>query len=428
MASKPVYDKRAVFAWCMYDFANSSFSALVLTFIFSTYFTKAIAPDEIIGTTLWSRGLTISGLTVALLSPFMGALADRGGFRKRILFFLTVTAVCGTTALYTCLPGQVLKALVWFVIANIGVEMGMVFYNAFLPDIAPPDRIGRISGYGWSFGYVGGLLAMSLAMIGLVQTDAPWFGFLKETGENIRATNLLVAVWMALFSIPIFIWVKDKKQTDSPKIGVLFSSSVQQLKKTFQDIKHYQQIIRLLAARIFYNDAILTIFSFGGIYAAGTFGFSFTEILIFGIVLNITAGVGAFALGFLDDIIGGKKTIQISNYAFIVATFIAILAPNKLVFWIAGILVGLFSGPNQAASRSLMGRFVPSDKETEFFGFYAFSGKATAFIGPLVLGILTELFNSQRAGISVVLVLFVIGSLILRGVNEEEGKRLSGRK
>lgn len=421
------YDRRAVFAWATYDFANSAFSALVLTFIFSTYFTKAIAPNEIIGTTMWSRGLTISGLAVAFLSPFMGALADSGGYRKRFLLILTALAVIGTAMLYTAAAGQVLKALMLFVFANTAVEMGMVFYNAFLPDIAPPDKIGRISGYGWSFGYVGGLLAMLLAMVGLVENDAPWFGFSKENGEHIRATNLLVAAWIAVFSIPIFVWVKEKKKV-LMKLERVFISTVRQLKETASEVRRYRQIVRLLAARIFYNDAILTIFSFGGIYASGTFGFSFTEILIFGIVLNITAGVGAFALGFLDDKIGGKKTVLISNGAFMIATLIAVLAPDKMWFWVAGIMVGTFSGPNQAASRSLMGRFVPPDKENEFFGFYAFSGKATAFVGPLLLGILTETFNSQRVGVSVVLVLFLIGNVILYFVDEEEGKRASGRR
>ena len=421
------FGRRAIFGWAMFDFANSAFSSLVLTFIFSTYFTKAIAPSEIAGTALWSRALTVSGLTVALLSPFVGALADRGGFRKRILLVLTVIAVTGTASLFTAVPGEVMRALVLFVIANIGVEMGMVFYNSFLPDIAPPDKIGRISGYGWSLGYVGGLLAMVVAMYGLVQTDAPLFGFSKETGENIRATNLLVAAWMAVFSLPLFIWVKDRQVEHRTGFTALLKSTAGQLRETFHEIRRYRQIVRLLLARVFYNDAILTIFSFGGIYAAGTFGFTFEEILTFGIVLNVAAGAGAFALGFLDDKLGGKTTIQLTNIGFMVATLLAVLAPDKFWFWVAGIIVGLFSGPNQAASRSLMARFVPPDKESEFFGFYAFSGKATAFTGPLLLGILTETFQSQRAGMSVVLVLFALGSVLLRFVDEKEGKALSGR-
>ncbi len=421
------YDRRAVFAWTLYDFANSSFSTLVLTFIYATYFTKTVAPDEITGTAMWSRGITISALTVGLLSPFFGALADTGGFRKRILLVLTAITVIGTANLFNVLPGQVLKGLIWFVIANIGMEMGMVFYNAFLPDVASFDKIGRISGYGWGVGYVGGLLCMVVAMVGFVQTENPWFGFSTENSENIRATNLLVAVWFTIFAVPFFIWVKEKKGRTFPNIGQMVSSTVGQLKSTFHEIKRYRQIVRLLIARIFYNDGIITIYSFGGIYAAGTFGFTFSEILTFGIVLNITAGLGAFTMGFLDDRIGGKRTIQITNMVFIAATLLAVFAPSKLWFWVSGIIVGFFLGPNQAVSRSLMGRFVPSDKETEFFGFYAFSGKATAFIGPFFFGLLTDMFNSQRAGMSIVVVMFIVGSLLLTRVDEEEGKRLSGR-
>ena len=176
-----------------------------------------------------------------------------------------------------------------------------------------------------------------------------------------------------------------------------------------------------------YNDGLVTIFAFGGIYAAGTFGFSFDEIMLFGIVLNITAGFGAFVMGFMDDRWGGKRTVQISIWALSFATILAVLAPTKSLFWVAGILVGIFSGPNQAASRSMLGRFVPSEKENEFYGFYAFSGKATAFMGPLLLGILTSMFNTQRAGVAIVLVFFVIGGLLLRSVDEEEGIRVAGR-
>jgi UMF1 family MFS transporter len=236
-----------------------------------------------------------------------------------------------------------------------------------------------------------------------------------------------VAAWLLLFSIPTFLWTKEKAASPGSKGTRLFSATVQSLRITLREIRNYRQIVRLLVARIFYNDALLTIFSFGSIYAAGTFGFTLSEIMIFGIVLNITAGAGAFALGFLDDRIGGKRTIQLSNIAFIVAVIIAVMAPGKTLFWCAGILIGLFSGPNQAASRSLMSRFVPANKETEFFGFYALSGKATAFAGPLILGLVTQLFDSQRVGVSVLIVLFLAGILLLARVDEAEGKKLSGR-
>lgn len=422
------YNPKAIFSWCLYDFANSPFTTLIVTFIYSTYFTKAIAENEIIGTALWSKGVTISAILVAILSPIMGAIADRGGYRKSFLLVMTAIAILGSAFLYKFLPGQVMQVLFWFIIANFAFEMGMVFYNAFLPDIAPPNKIGRISGYGWSLGYVGGLIAMFIALIGFIYPKVPWFGFSTENGENIRATNLLVSVWFLIFSLPIFIWVKEDKSQVSKSEKNIIASSLRQLVNTFHEIKRFRQIVRLLLARLFYNDGLITIFAFGGIYAAGTFHFSFTEIMIFGIVLNIAAGAGAFTLGFLDDRIGGKKTIQISLYGLIIAAIIAVFSPNKIFFWIAGIIVGIFSGPNQAASRSLMGRFIPPDKENEFFGFFAFSGKATAFMGPFLLGTLTQFFNSQRVGVSAVLLFFIVGALFLVIVDEKEGKMLANRE
>ena len=415
-----MHNKKTLFGWVMYDFANSSFTTLIVTFVYATYFTKAIAPDEITGTALWSRAITLSALAVAFFSPFLGVMADKGGHRKLFLLIFTGIAIAASCMLYTVLPGETTRALFWFVIGNIAFELGCVFYNAFLPGIAPKEMIGRISGIGWGLGYIGGLLAMFIAMITLVNPETPWFGISKDLGQNIRATNLLVAAWFGLFSIPMFLFVHDKKSRgndDSRKLSAVFSELV----STVKEIKKYRHIVRFLLARLIYNDGLITIFAFGGIYAAGTFHFTFQEIMLFGIVLNISAGLGALAMGFLDDLVGGKKTILISLAGLIVASIIAITAESKSLFWLAGIIVGIFSGPNQSASRSLMARFVPPDKENEFFGFFAFSGKFTAFLGPLFLGLLTEFFHSQRAGMSIVPVFFVLGGMLLVTVDEKEG-------
>ena len=209
--------------------------------------------------------------------------------------------------------------------------------------------------------------------------------------------------------------------------GGLLTNSLSQLRDSFHQVRQYRQIIRFLLARLLYNDGLVTIFAFAGIYAASTFGFETRDILIFGIVLNVTSGIGAFLMGYLDDRVGGKVTIQITLLGLCIATLIAIAAPNRFWFWVAGIIVGIFVGPNQSASRSLMGRFVPPDKENEFFGFFAFSGKLTAFIGPFFFGFLTHRFGSQRAGISIVLVLLIAGWIVLAGVDEEEGIETAGR-
>jgi UMF1 family MFS transporter len=419
--------RRSIAAWTFYDFANSSYTTLIVTFIYSTFFTKVIAADEITGTVLWSRAVNITAIVVAVLSPFLGTIADQGNYRKRFLLLSTITAILGSAMLYTALPGQVMKALTWFVISNIAFEMGSVFYNAYLPDIAKKENIGRISGYGWAFGYAGGLLAMLTAMIGFVNPETPWFGLSKMNGENIRATNLLVAAWFFVFSIPAFIILNGSKKRKAGMGNGKIAAAIPELLNTFKEIKKYRQIVLFLLSRLIYNDGLVTIFAFGGIYAAGTFNFSFEEIMIFGVVLNVAAGIGAFIMGFFDDKLGGKKTVQASLLALIAAVLIAVFAPNKTLFWVSGIIVGFFSGPNQAASRSLMGRFVPKNKINEFFGFFALSGKLTAFLGPLLLGIFTDIFKSQRAGISVVLVFFILGGLLLVRVDEKAGIKEAGR-
>ena len=422
----------------MYDFANQPFTTLVVTFIYGTFFTQVIAENEIVGTMLWSRGITLTAILVAILSPIMGAVADRGGYRKLYLIFWTIICILGSFLLYFPQSGQVVFALIAFIIGNVGFEMGGVFCNAFLPDIAPKEKIGRVSGYGWSFGYVGGLIALILGLVLFINPEVPLFNLSKETYEHIRATNIMVAIWFAVFCIPTFIFVRQGRVDISEK-GMVVKDSIAQLINTFRNIRQYKELTRFLIARLFYNDGLVTVFAFGGIYAAGTFGFTMQEIFLFAIILNITAGIGAFLMGFLDDIIGGKRTIQISNIGLIIAALIAVFSPNrdlfefsvpfigqliitgKTFFWLAGILIGIFSGPNQSASRSLMARFIPKQKENEFFGFFAFSGKATAFAGPFLLGYLTLAFGSQRYGIAVVLAFLVIGSLLLRSVDEKAG-------
>ena len=418
-------DARAIWSWALFDFANSPFTTLVVTFVYATYFTRAIADNEIHGTALWSRGVTITALLVALASPLLGALADRGGYRKLFLVVSVLICVVGTVALYAVGPGQVLLALTVVVIANVAFELSEVFYNAFLPDIAPSERVGAVSGLGWGLGYIGGLLALVIALVTLVQPAVPWFGFSTAGGENIRATNLLVAVWFVVFTVPLLLWVPEDKSRVSVS-GTVLRDTWTQLGGTIIQVRKYRQTVRLLIARLFYNDGLVTIFAFGGIYAAGTFGFSFQQVIVFGIVINLAAGIGAVAMGFLDDWIGGKLTVALSLVGLMAATLLAATATSVTLFWVAGIMIGIFAGPNQSASRSLMARFVPPALENEFFGFFAFSGKLTAFIGPFLLGALTDWSGSQRVGVSVVLVLFVIGLGLLFWVDEAEGAKARG--
>jgi len=313
-----------------------------------------------------------------------------------------------------------LFALTLVVIANVAFELGCVFYNAYLPEITTREKIGRISGYGWGFGYLGGLLAMMVAMVGFINPDVPWFGLNPDNGANIRGTNFVVAIWFFVFTLPAILFLKNNKKEAKTDRGNLFPNALKQLKETFQDIKLYKNSVRFLLSRLIYNDGLVTIFAFGAIYASGTFNFTFKEIMIFGIVLNVAAGFGAFLMGFIDDIIGGKLTIQISLIGLMLAVIIAVFANSKFLFWVSGILVGLFAGPNQSASRSLMGRISPPNKVNEFYGFFAFSGKLTSFLGPMLLGIFTKYFDSQRYGVATVFVFFFVGFLLIQGVKDKE--------
>lgn len=412
--------RKEIWSWCFYDFGNSAFTTLVITFIYSTYFTKAIAENEIDGTYLWSQAIAITAVIVSLLSPILGAIADKGGYRKIFLALTTYISIGATALLFFPIKGQILFALILVVIANVNFELGGVFYNAYLPEIVSRKKIGRISGIGWGAGYLGGLLAMLVAMIGFVSPDVPWFGLNIDTGEHIRATNILVAAWFFIFTLPAILYLKEKKVESANRIGIVVLNSIQALKKTFQEIKIYKNTVRFLISRLIYNDGLVTIFAFGAVYASGTFGFTFNEIMIFGIVLNIAAGLGAFLMGYIDDVIGGKLTIQISLIGLMIAVLLAVFANSKLLFWVSGIIVGLFAGPNQSASRSLMGRLTPPDKINEFYGFFAFSGKLTSFLGPMLLGIFTKYFSSQRYGVAVVFIFFFVGFLLMRNVNEPD--------
>ena len=396
-------NRKEVFSWSLYDFANQPFTTIIVTFIYSTFFAKVIVGNEQEGTFLWSIGIAITAIVVSLLSPILGALADIGGYRK--FFLITSTWICSIFSILLYFPnvGDVYFALSLFVIANIAFEMGGVFCNSYLPDLSSADNIGRISGYSWGLGFLGGLLALFLAL----------FLFDIPNPDEIRKINILVGVWFLLFSIPTFLFVKDRKSENLNKQHI--SSSFQAISETFKSISNYRKIYRFLIARLFFNDGLITIFAMGGLYASGTLDFTLKEVMMLGIVLNICAAAGSFLFGYIEDKIGPNKVINISLIVLMIATFMAYSAPEtnhpKELFWTAGVLLGLMVGPNQSCSRSLMSRLTPKEKQNEFFGFFALTGKATSFLGPLLFGVVTKL-HSQQLALWVVIVLLLIGFVL----------------
>ncbi len=406
--------RRAVFSWACFDFANSAFGTLVGTFIYATYFTKGIAADYISGTQQWGVAVAVSALLIAFLSPPLGALADAYAWKRRLMLAFIALAAAGSAALFFPQSGDVLWALSLFVLANTAIELAIVFNNGFLPELAPSEKQGKISGMAWGFGYLGGLLCLLAALFGFVQTDTPLFGLAKEGAQNVRATNLLVAAWLLVFSFPMLLWLKERR-TPRPSQGIakIASDSFRRVGETLRSVRSYREVFWLLVARAFYNDGLVTVFAFGAIYATGTFGFETSEVILFGIALNVCAGFGAFAFGFLEDRIGSRTTIAISLVCLILASGAALFVQSREAFWACAIALGIFIGPNQSASRVFLSRSIPLEKANEFFGFFALSGKVTAFAGPLACGQLTALFGSQRVGMAVVPTLMLIGLVIL---------------
>lgn len=402
------------FAWCTYDWANSSFPTVIVTFVFAAYFTKGVAADDITGTSQWSFAISLSMLATALLSPLLGAVADHGGRRKPWVAAFTALMIVATALLWFAEPkaDDVIWILVCFALANFAFETATVFYNAMLPAIAPPSMIGRLSGWGWGLGYAGGLACLVAALLLLIQPDPPLFGLDKEAAEPVRAAALLVAAWLALFTLPFFLLTPDRPGSGLAPLEAL-RRGVATLLGTVTHLRRYRQVALFLLAHMIYADGLNTLFAVGGIYAAVTFGMDFDELLLFGIALNVTAGAGAFAFGWVDDAIGPKPTIMIALGAIGVLGAALLLVETKTLFWAFALPIGIFLGPAQSASRSLMARIAPPEVTTEMFGLYALSGKATAFLGPAVFGWVTALSGSQRIGLSTIILFLVLGAALL---------------
>jgi UMF1 family MFS transporter len=418
---------RAIAAWCLFDWANSAFPTVIVTFVFAAYFIRAIAETPEEGTGLWGAALSASALAVALLSPVLGAIADQAGPRKPWLLVTSLLCIAATAALWMARPEAMSLWLVLILVAlaNMAFEMGQVFYNAMLPEIAPASRIGRVSGWAWGFGYAGGLLCLTLSLVLFVQPDPALFGLDRDMAEHVRIAGPLVALWFAVFAVPLFIWTPDRPASGLP-LRQAVHGGWRALKRTLRHLREFRNIALFLVARMIYTDGLNTLFAFGGIYAAGTFAMTYEEILIFGIVLNLASGLGATAFAWLDDWIGPKRTVIMALLGLTVFSAGILLVETKLWFYIFGSLIGALVGPAQSASRSMMARMAPAQMRAEMFGLYALSGKATAFVGPALVGAVTVAYDSQRVGMATILAFFVVGLVLLLRVREPRTSEGSG--
>jgi UMF1 family MFS transporter len=410
-----------IVAWAIYDWAITPFYTVIITFVFAAYFTQGVAADEVTGTAVWGWTMTLAALLIAVASPICGAIADVGGRRKPWLFVLTLGCALAAAGLWWIKPDPsfVLAALALVLVGNVAAEIGQSFYNAMLPDLAPPSHIGRWSGWGWGMGYMAGILMLLLLLWLFIQADPPAFGITTEDSANIRVVGPAVALWVMVFSIPLFLLTPDRPQ-HATSLGTAVTQGLHGLRRSLLDIWRDKNIVLFLASRLVYNDGLNTLFAFGGIYAAGTFGMTTAEIILFGVALNVSAGLGAFAFAWIDDKIGSKNTILIAIVGLSLAGLAALLTEDKTIFWITALFLGIFIGPAQSASRTLMARLSPPDKTTEMFGIYALTGKVTAFFGPFLFGTATWLFSTQRAGMATILVMFIVGGCMLTRVRERQ--------
>ena len=396
--------KKKIFIWSLFDFANTSFSIVVVTFLYAVYFKKHVAFGEPVGDLYWSIGTSAAMIVTAFISPVLGAIADYSAGKKRFLLFFTLLCIFGTFSLYLIGPGQIFWGIFLFVLANIGFEAGLVFYDSFLPEITEPKNYGRVSGYGYAMGYFG-----SLATLGIV------YPFIQA--EMIRETFPVAALFFLVFSLPLFFYLKDSKK-NVERTESYVSIGFKRVWGTLTHLKSYRNLSFFLLAFFFYIEGVNTVIFFSGNYASTTLGFSDTELLIFFLTVQTTAIAGSVIFGIIADSIGQKKAIIITLFMWLATILLAFFVYDKTWFYAVGLLAGAAMGSCQSTSRSLMTKLIPADRKTEFFGFYSFFGKSSAVLGPLTFGLVSYLTGSQRIAIISIAFFFLVGLAILTKVKD----------
>jgi UMF1 family MFS transporter len=426
------------FSWALFDWANQPFFTVITTFIFGPYVAGTMIADPVAGQATWAATQWISGIAIAVLSPFLGAMADAGGRRKPYVFFFQILVVVGCVPLWWAYPGR--PEIVWLiagsvVIATIGAEMSIVFNNAQLPDIIGPERMGRLSGFAWGLGYVGGLIALALVLVAQAILGP------DDSHAIERATGPASALWLVVFVVPMFLFTPDGGKARPLSLWQCARQGGAALLVTLRELSHHRNAFLYLVAFMLYNDGLAAIIAFGGVYAKATFGWNITTLGIFGIIVTLLAIPGAIFGGRLDDALGSIRTVRLAIGGVIVAT-VGILgttadrvlyvvpadpisptrglfgSTQELAFMAFALLLGLCMGPMQAASRTLIGRLAPPGMTGEFYGLFALSGRATAWMAPLAIDIVTRQMQSTRGGIACVLVFLVLGFALLGRVRE----------
>lgn len=401
---------KKIIVWSLFDFANTSYAIIVATFLYAVYFKKVVAQGESIGDLYWSLATSISMIITAIISPILGAIADYSAGKKRFLLFFTLLCVFSTASLYFVNQGNIFSGILLFVLANIGFEAGLVFYDAFLPEITEPKNYGRVSGYGFAAGYFGSIASLSLV-----------FPFIND--DKIRETFIVSALFFLIFSLPLFLFLKDSRKIVEHSENYL-KIGYKRVWDTLSHLKNYKNLATFLLAFFFYIEGVNTVIYFAGNYASTTMGFTEMDLIYFFLTVQTTAIIGSILFGIIADSIGQKKSIIYTLIIWLITVFLAYVIETKNQFYVVGLLAGAAMGSCQSISRSLMSLLTPPEKKTEFFGFYSFFGKSSAVVGPLVFGIISYVTNSQRIAIISIAFFFIVGILILLKVKEPKASQL----
>jgi UMF1 family MFS transporter len=442
--------RRAVVSWMFFDWAAQPYFSLITTFVFAPYFATRVAADPAMGQSMWGFATAAAGLIIALMSPVLGAIADASGRRKPWIAGFGAIFVIGACLMWIGKPGDpalILPLLIAYGFATIGVEFATVFNNAMMPTLVPPDKIGRLSGSGWALGYVGGILSL-IVVLGFMAANpvsgktlfglTPILGLDPASFEGDRISGPLSGLWFVVFVLPMFLFTPDFPAR--VKAGNAVRAGLTDLGHTLRELPKHKSMMAFLIANMIYTDGLVSLFAFGGIYAAGTFGWNTIQIGTFGIILAIAGTFGAFMGGKLDDAFGPKRVIAGALLLLLVAVVSILLidketilfmkvtppqpngglfaAPAEKAYLLLGCLIGMAGGPLQAASRTLLIRLAPQDRIGQFFGLFALTGKVTSFMGPLLIGLVTAVTASQKAGMAVLVMFFVAGLGLLARVRQ----------
>ena len=400
-----------IFVWTLFDFANTSFSVLILTVAYSLYFTTVVTGGMAESDFLWGASFSISMLITATISPFLGAIADHSAGKKRFLLAFTLLCIVATSMLYFVYAGMVVLGMILLILANIGFEAGLVFYDSFLPEITTPRSYGRVSGYGYAMGYLGSFATLVLAYPFLRGEFAP------ENLLNVRLSFVMAGMFFLVFSAPLFLVLPDTRKAIN-RTDSYFRIGVERVRATVTHLRRYRNIANFLLSFFIYIDGVNTVIVFASIFARRVLHFTLVEILVFFVAVQSTAIVGSVLFGILADHFGQKRTLSTTLLLWIAVVVIAFFVNDKGTFYLVGFMAGAAMGSSQSTSRSLMSRIVPPEKRTEFFGYYSFFGKSSAIVGPFIFGVLASLWSERVAVISVGL-FFVIGVLLLQRVKDE---------